>query len=313
MERLMRPFGTKVYAHFAANDTDGSGCDGTSLLSDVRLCGAAVDAEPVASPTPVLLSHADYPKGCYEVAVDTSDFNIGTGKYVFEVGSEYAVFCSLAVDGENPTGKIAQFYLTNDGINDGRALDGTVYVPFVSNDTDGSGEDATEPLCKVRLCGAASDAAPVYAPTPTLLTHASYNDGCFEVAIPITEANGFVKDEEYAVFVTFTADGETPSMKPGLFMTFDGSDHGGGGGGPTGPGSPDDPKPHVPGVDYELCDYVYYNGQAYRCVTAHSPATENEPGVGDYWQVVWYAMGEPAGRPGIYLDPSKITFYTWSL
>ena len=307
MERTFRPVGTTVFAHFASNDTAGSGDDGASPTADVRECGAAVDAAPVYSPTPVLLTHVDYPEGCYEIPIPATVTN------GFALSGEYAVFCSLAVDGENPTGKIAQFYLTNNGINDGRALDGTVYVPFVSNDTDGSGEDATRPLCKVRLCGAASDAAPVYAPTPTLLTHASYNDGCFEVAIPITEANGFVKDEEYAVFVTFTADGETPSMKPGLFMTFDGSDHGGGGGGPTGPGSPDDPKPHVPGVDYELCDYVYCNGQAYRCVTAHSPATENEPGVGDYWQVVWYAMGEPAGRPGIYLDPSKITFYTWSL
>ena len=298
MERLMRPFGTKVYAHFAANDTDGSGCDGTSLLSDVRLCGAAVDAEPVASPTPVLLSHADYPKGCYEVAVDTSDFNIGTGKYVFEVGSEYAVFCSLAVDGENPTGKIAQFYMTDDGFNDYRELGSTVYSHFVSTDTDGSGVDGTKPICKVRLCGAAADAAPVYAPTPELLTCIGYNDGCFEVAIPTLAANGFVKDEEYAIFFSVTADGETPTMSKDLFITHEYRTR---------------PFPHTTGEAFALCDFVWHNDQMYRCVSAHSPAADTEPGIGTYWATVWYPVGEPAGRPGIFLDLNNMTYYTWSL
>ena len=308
MERTFRPVGTTVFAHFASNDTAGSGDDGASPTADVRECGAAVDAAPVYSPTPVLLTHVDYPEGCYEIPIPATVTNGFAG------GKEYVVYSSIAVDVENPTGKVARFYLTGGGINDERPIDSTVYAQFASNDTSGSGEDATLPLCKVRLCGAAAGAAPVcaaagaapvYEPVPVLLEEGSYPLGCFEVAVEISEVNGFKKDESYAVFVSFTADEQTPSLSVGQFVAVKKL---------YGHAPPEDPLPHGPyGAAYALCDYIYYNGQAYRCVTAHSPTVDTEPGVGDYWQVVWYAMGEPAGRPGVYLDPIKITFYTWSL
>ena len=292
MERTFRPVGTTVFAHFASNDTAGSGDDGASPTADVRECGAAVDAAPVYSPTPVLLTHVDYPEGCYEIPIPATVTN------GFALSGEYAVFCSLAVDGENPTGKIAQFYMTDDGFNDYRELGSTVYSHFVSTDTDGSGVDGTKPICKVRLCGAAADAAPVYAPTPELLTCIGYNDGCFEVAIPTLAANGFVKDEEYAIFFSVTADGETPTMSKDLFITHEYRTR---------------PFPHTTGEAFALCDFVWHNDQMYRCVSAHSPAADTEPGVGTYWATVWYPVGEPAGRPGIFLDLNNMTYYTWSL
>ena len=58
-----------VYFWFAANDTSGSGGDGATPLSDVRLAGATISDAPILSPTPALISHVNYPEGCYEVAV----------------------------------------------------------------------------------------------------------------------------------------------------------------------------------------------------------------------------------------------------
>ena len=98
-----------------------------------------------------------------------------------------------------------------------RGLEGTVHLHFVSNDTSGSGEDGTTPLCDVRLCGAAVDAAPVYSPTPYLLTHAGYPAGCFEVAIPCTAVNGFAAGNDYAAFCTLAVDGQNPSGFIGQF------------------------------------------------------------------------------------------------
>jgi len=94
-----------VYFWFGSNDTSGSGNDGASPAADVRLAGAASDAAPVDSPTPVLLSHANYPAGCYEVEVEATAAN------GFAAGNTYAVFCTLAVDSQNPTGFIGSFDL----------------------------------------------------------------------------------------------------------------------------------------------------------------------------------------------------------
>ncbi|HUU35571.1 MAG TPA: hypothetical protein VMW48_16005, partial [Vicinamibacterales bacterium] len=71
-----------------------------------RLAGAAADAAPVLSPTPALLTHANYGAGLHEVAVAAT---AGNG---FAAGNEYSVFCSLTVDGENPAGLVGSFYLT---------------------------------------------------------------------------------------------------------------------------------------------------------------------------------------------------------
>ena len=96
---------TTVYFWFAANDTSGSGGDGATPLADVRLAGAAADAIPVLSPTPTLLSHANYPAGCYEVAVAATNAN------GFAANNTYAVFCTLAIGSQNPTGFVGSFDL----------------------------------------------------------------------------------------------------------------------------------------------------------------------------------------------------------
>jgi hypothetical protein len=92
-----------VYFWFAGNDTSGSGGDGASPAADVRLAGAAADAAPVYSPTPVLLSNAGYPAGAYEIAIAAT---AGNG---FTADNTYAVFCTLAIDAQNPTGFIGSF------------------------------------------------------------------------------------------------------------------------------------------------------------------------------------------------------------
>ena len=93
------------YFWFAANDTKGSGGDGASPAADVRLAGAAAGAAPVYSPTPVLLSHANYPAGAYEIAIATLAEN------GFATNNVYAVFCTLAIDAQNPTGFVGSFDL----------------------------------------------------------------------------------------------------------------------------------------------------------------------------------------------------------
>jgi len=92
-----------VYLWFAANDTSGSGGDGATPAADVRLAGAAADAAPVYSPTPVLLSHINYPAGAYEIAIAATAAN------GFAANNTYAVFCTLLIDSQNPTGFVGSF------------------------------------------------------------------------------------------------------------------------------------------------------------------------------------------------------------
>jgi hypothetical protein len=92
-----------VYFWFAANDTSGSGADGASPLYDVREGGEAAGAAPLESGTPTLLTHANYPAGLHEIAVTPTS---GEG---FEGGKEYAVFCTLLVDSQNPSGFVGDF------------------------------------------------------------------------------------------------------------------------------------------------------------------------------------------------------------
>jgi len=94
-----------VYFWFAANDTSGSGGDGASPVYDVRLAGAAAGAAPVLSGSATLLSHGDYPAGAHEVAVAAT---AGNG---FAATNTYGVFCTLAVDSQNPTGFVGSFTL----------------------------------------------------------------------------------------------------------------------------------------------------------------------------------------------------------
>lgn len=95
-----------VYFWFAANDTSGSGGDGATPLYDVREAGAAAGAIPLLSGTPTLLTHANYPAGCYEVSVAATT---GNG---FAADDTFAVFCTLAIDSQNPTGFVGSCTLT---------------------------------------------------------------------------------------------------------------------------------------------------------------------------------------------------------
>ncbi len=95
-----------VYFWFAANDTSGSGGDGATPLYDVREAGAAAGAIPLLSGTPTLLTHANYPAGCHEIAVAATT---GNG---FAADDTFAVFCTLAVDSQNPTGFVGSCTLT---------------------------------------------------------------------------------------------------------------------------------------------------------------------------------------------------------
>ena len=98
--------GDTIYFWFGSNDTSGSGNDGASAAADVRLAGGAAGDAPILSPSPTLLTHANYPAGCYEVAVAAT---VGNG---FAAASTYAIFCTLLVDSQNPTGFIGSFTLT---------------------------------------------------------------------------------------------------------------------------------------------------------------------------------------------------------
>ena len=97
-------------------------------------------------------------------------------------------------------------------------LEDTVYYYFGANDTSGSGNDGASAAAHVRLAGAAAGAAPVLSPTPTLLSHASFPAGCYEVPVAATAANGFTATNSYAVFCTLAVDGQNPTGFIGSFM-----------------------------------------------------------------------------------------------
>ena len=95
-----------VYFYFGSNDTGGSGGDGATPLFDVREAGAAASAIPLLSGTPTLLTHANYPAGCYEVAVEAKASN------GFAADDVFGVFCTLAIDSQNPTGFVGSCKLS---------------------------------------------------------------------------------------------------------------------------------------------------------------------------------------------------------
>ena len=95
-----------VYFFFGSNNTSGSGDDGATPVADVRLAGAAASAIPVLSPTPILLTHANFPPGCHELAVAAT---VANG---FAADNTYAVFTTLLVDSQNPTGFLGSFTLS---------------------------------------------------------------------------------------------------------------------------------------------------------------------------------------------------------
>jgi hypothetical protein len=88
-----------------------------------------------------------------------------------------------------------------------------VYFWFAANATTGAAGDGASPLFDVRLAGAAANAAPTASGTPTLLSHADYTDGLFEIAID----TGGYSAGEYAVFCTLTISTVNPAGFCGSF------------------------------------------------------------------------------------------------
>lgn len=99
-----------------------------------------------------------------------------------------------------------------------RTLGDTVYFGFGANTTAGTAGDGTSPTFAVRKAGAASSAAPTLTGTATLLSHASYSDGSYEVAVAATVGNGFETGATYLVFCSLSISGVNPN---GFLGTFD--------------------------------------------------------------------------------------------
>lgn len=95
--------GVPVSLFFGTNDSDGNAVDADSVTYDVREGGSAPDAAPVLSGTPVLLQHANFPNGAYDITLTPTEA-LG-----FFTGKTYAVFCSAAVGPLNPIGLIGSF------------------------------------------------------------------------------------------------------------------------------------------------------------------------------------------------------------
>lgn len=80
-------------------------------------------------------------------------------------------------------------------------LGDTLYFWFAVNSTAGEATDATgTPTFDVRKGGATSSAIPTLEGSATLLSHANYPAGAYEIAIAATGGNGFEADAEYGVF-----------------------------------------------------------------------------------------------------------------
>jgi hypothetical protein len=99
-------------------------------------------------------------------------------------------------------------------------LEDTVYLWFGANDTSGSGADGASSAYDVREGGAAAGAAPTLSGSGTLLSHANYPAGAYEVAIAATAGNGFAADKTYGVFCTLAVDSQNPTGFIGSFSTF---------------------------------------------------------------------------------------------
>jgi hypothetical protein len=69
----------------------------------------------------------------------------------------------------------------------------------------------------VREAGATISDAPLLSNTATLLSNASYPDGCYEIAVAATAGNGFSANGVFSVFATLAIDGQNPSGFVGSF------------------------------------------------------------------------------------------------
>jgi len=96
-------------------------------------------------------------------------------------------------------------------------LEDTLYFWFAVNDTAGAGADGSAPAFDVRQGGAADSAAPTLSGTPTLLTHANYPAGAYEIAVAATTGNGFAAGSSYGVFCNATVSAVNPTGFVGGF------------------------------------------------------------------------------------------------
>lgn len=87
----------------------------------------------------------------------------------------------------------------------------TIFFWFAANDTSGSGGDGASALYDVREAGAAASAAPLLSGSATLLSHANYPPGAYEIAIAATTGNGFADNDVFAVFCTLSIDSQNPT------------------------------------------------------------------------------------------------------
>lgn len=106
---FLKKLGDVIPFGFGSNDTSGSGDDGATPVAVVMRDGAADNAAPVHEPTPVLLTHPNVPAGSYRLLITAS---VGNG---YVNGESYLVYCSLAVDAQNPTGFLGGFSLSANG------------------------------------------------------------------------------------------------------------------------------------------------------------------------------------------------------
>jgi hypothetical protein len=91
-------------------------------------------------------------------------------------------------------------------------LGDTVYFWFASNDTSGTASDGGGTASyDVRIAGTSADAAPVDSGGATLLSNAGYPQGCWEIAVAATSANGFAAGDTFSVFATLTVDSQNPA------------------------------------------------------------------------------------------------------
>lgn len=92
-----------VFFFFGVNDTSGSGDNGASPLFSVREAGAAAGAAAMFTGTPTLLTGTNHTPGSYEIAIAATT---GNG---FAADKTYAVYATILVDAQNPTGHIGIF------------------------------------------------------------------------------------------------------------------------------------------------------------------------------------------------------------
>ncbi len=202
-----------VFFWFASNNTSGSGDDGASPVFDVRLAGAAAGAIPVLSGSATLLTHANYPDGCHEVAVAAT---AGNG---FAAGNTYAVFCTLLVDSQNPAGFVGSFQLKpveanilqiNDALTDGTPAVGSRPILSLQQLNLDCQIDNEGALHCSNASGIGAGIKTVAAGTDILLTSGTFEDGsgdAIEVQSDLIKIHG-------------TALTETAGLLAGAFSKF---------------------------------------------------------------------------------------------